>query len=90
MFRAVPKEPGVPVQTHSPQSAATNTKGPSKADRLTADKAPRPFAKRRNSDRAGEGAGDGPPCGGCTVESEASAMAFPSVLCWLWVFIVRK
>ena len=85
MFRAVPKDPGVPVQTHSPQSAASNTKGPSKADRLTADKAPRPFAKRCNSDHAAEGASRG----GWTVESTVCAVASCSVGCSVGWFIFR-
>ena len=85
MFRAVPKDPGVPVQAHSPQSAAASVKGPSKADRLTADKAPITVAARRNTERAVDDAGVTGGIGEATVGAAASLSFRASV----WVFIVK-
>jgi hypothetical protein len=36
----VAKDPAVPVQAQAAQASEANTKGPSKADKLTADKVP--------------------------------------------------
>ena len=85
MFRAVTKDPAVPVQDHSPQSAAASAKGPSRADRLIADRAPKPAATRRNSERAGEVVSDVGRTG------EATACAGRSVSLWasVRVFIVK-
>ncbi len=86
MLSAVPKDPAVPVQTQKPQSAAANAKGPSKADKLTADKAPRPPATRMTSDRAGADAASG----GCTGEPAVCAVVPLLVWCSERVFIVKK
>ena len=85
MFRAVLKDPGVPVQAHSPHSAAASAKGPSKADKLIADIAPRPAATRRNSERAGDVLSDVGRTG------EATACVGGSVSLWasVRVFIVK-
>lgn len=46
IFRAVAKELAVPVQAQSAPAKLTNTKGPSKADKPTADKVPSQAAAR--------------------------------------------
>jgi hypothetical protein len=81
----VTKDPAVPVQDHRPQSAAVSAKGPSKADRLIADRAPKPAGTRRNSERAGEVLS----VVGRTDESTACAGGSVSLRVSVRVFIVK-
>jgi hypothetical protein len=85
MFRAVTKDPAVLVQYQRPQSAAASAKGPSRADRLIADRVPKPAAMRRKSERAGEVLSDV----GRTGEDAACAGGSVSLWASVRVFIVK-
>ena len=75
MFRAVAKDPAVPVQAQSPQSAAASAKGPSKADRLIADIAPKAVTTRRRSVRVWARAAGGASVGESKDEASLGAEA---------------
>jgi hypothetical protein len=79
----------VPVQAHKPQIAEASTKGPSKADRLTADKAPKAASMRRKSEREGACAGTVSPAVAFKDASTVCALASLSVGVSGWVFIVK-